>query len=389
MLQMMGAEEVASVIQEQGSVEVQCDFCNQRYVFDEGDAEGFVYSMRRPPGRRRRCIKKRGSQTSFGVVARPCTTRNCLAVVPSRDRVSLSFVNCSGAAIRLLLRPGGTASLVPGRQKSQRAMVRRAAVCGCDFSCSAQGELTLVSCTAGLARLVAAGLRPPPPGKPSNIARAAAILPACPAPAPPTAYVQLAGSARPPRQPFPTTAPSKPQQSQQAKPQPPRRRQSATLQCSFAGAGVRAWNGMEWNGMDNGNGMEWNGGMDGNIHSMTPPPSKCRLEPQRDGRFPQRRRMPESSADLHRPGNAGLDLPGKNPDDPDCPLYRPTTHAANDVRRFDCPPVADRQPFLPERNGDIVPESRHDQEWLADGDRLSRWRVGVVCVSQTPGSQSP
>ncbi|PXX81182.1 Hsp33 family molecular chaperone HslO [Rivihabitans pingtungensis] len=40
MLQMMGAEEVASVIQEQGSVEVQCDFCNQRYVFDEGDAEG-------------------------------------------------------------------------------------------------------------------------------------------------------------------------------------------------------------------------------------------------------------------------------------------------------------------------------------------------------------
>ena len=37
MLQMMGAEEVASVIQEQGSVEVQCDFCNQRYVFDEDD----------------------------------------------------------------------------------------------------------------------------------------------------------------------------------------------------------------------------------------------------------------------------------------------------------------------------------------------------------------
>jgi sulfur carrier protein len=23
-----------------------------------------------------------------------------------------------------------------------------------------------------------------------------------------------------------------------------------------------------------------------------------------------------------------------------------------------------------ERNGDIVPKSRHDQEWLADGDRL-------------------
>lgn len=40
MLQMMGAEEVASVIQEQGSVEVQCDFCNQRYVFDEDDAAG-------------------------------------------------------------------------------------------------------------------------------------------------------------------------------------------------------------------------------------------------------------------------------------------------------------------------------------------------------------
>ena len=40
MLQMMGAEEVASVIEEQGSVEVQCDFCNQRYVFDEDDAAG-------------------------------------------------------------------------------------------------------------------------------------------------------------------------------------------------------------------------------------------------------------------------------------------------------------------------------------------------------------
>ena len=37
MLQMMGKAEVASVIEEQGSVEVQCDFCNQRYVFDEDD----------------------------------------------------------------------------------------------------------------------------------------------------------------------------------------------------------------------------------------------------------------------------------------------------------------------------------------------------------------
>ncbi|BEV71426.1 MULTISPECIES: Hsp33 family molecular chaperone HslO [unclassified Paludibacterium] len=35
MLKMVGGQEAASILQEQGSVEIGCDFCNQRYVFDE------------------------------------------------------------------------------------------------------------------------------------------------------------------------------------------------------------------------------------------------------------------------------------------------------------------------------------------------------------------
>lgn len=37
MLKMLGGEEVGEVVMEQGSIEVACDFCKQRYVFDEQD----------------------------------------------------------------------------------------------------------------------------------------------------------------------------------------------------------------------------------------------------------------------------------------------------------------------------------------------------------------
>ena len=39
MLRMLGREEVDSIIAERGDVEVHCEFCNQRYVFDRVDAE--------------------------------------------------------------------------------------------------------------------------------------------------------------------------------------------------------------------------------------------------------------------------------------------------------------------------------------------------------------
>ncbi|VEJ20625.1 Hsp33 family molecular chaperone HslO [Neisseria animaloris] len=37
MLLMLGGQEVGSVVAEQGSVEIDCDFCNAQYVFDETD----------------------------------------------------------------------------------------------------------------------------------------------------------------------------------------------------------------------------------------------------------------------------------------------------------------------------------------------------------------
>ncbi|HTH60326.1 MAG TPA: Hsp33 family molecular chaperone HslO [Paraburkholderia sp.] len=39
MLRMLGREEVDSVIEERGHVEIHCDFCNQRYEFDPVDVE--------------------------------------------------------------------------------------------------------------------------------------------------------------------------------------------------------------------------------------------------------------------------------------------------------------------------------------------------------------
>lgn len=38
MLQMLGLAEVRSIIEEQGSVEIQCDFCHKHYVVDEEEA---------------------------------------------------------------------------------------------------------------------------------------------------------------------------------------------------------------------------------------------------------------------------------------------------------------------------------------------------------------
>jgi molecular chaperone Hsp33 len=37
MLKMLGKEETDSIIEEQGSIQIHCDFCNQHYVFDEAD----------------------------------------------------------------------------------------------------------------------------------------------------------------------------------------------------------------------------------------------------------------------------------------------------------------------------------------------------------------
>jgi molecular chaperone Hsp33 len=46
MLRMLGQDEVDSIIAERGDVEVHCEFCNQRYVFDRVDADAvFAYIM--------------------------------------------------------------------------------------------------------------------------------------------------------------------------------------------------------------------------------------------------------------------------------------------------------------------------------------------------------
>jgi molecular chaperone Hsp33 len=39
MLKMMGNDEVQSILEDQGVIEVFCEFCNQRYEFDKIDAE--------------------------------------------------------------------------------------------------------------------------------------------------------------------------------------------------------------------------------------------------------------------------------------------------------------------------------------------------------------
>ncbi len=37
MLLMLGGEEVGGVVAEQGSIQIDCDFCHAKYVFDETD----------------------------------------------------------------------------------------------------------------------------------------------------------------------------------------------------------------------------------------------------------------------------------------------------------------------------------------------------------------
>jgi molecular chaperone Hsp33 len=39
MLRMLGRDEVRSIIEERGNVEVDCEFCGRHYVFDTVDAE--------------------------------------------------------------------------------------------------------------------------------------------------------------------------------------------------------------------------------------------------------------------------------------------------------------------------------------------------------------
>jgi len=50
MLRMLGREEVQSILQERGAVEVGCEFCNRQYVFDPVDAEQiFAADVVTPP----------------------------------------------------------------------------------------------------------------------------------------------------------------------------------------------------------------------------------------------------------------------------------------------------------------------------------------------------
>ena len=39
MLRMLGRAEVDSILEERGDIEVHCEFCNERYVFDRVDAD--------------------------------------------------------------------------------------------------------------------------------------------------------------------------------------------------------------------------------------------------------------------------------------------------------------------------------------------------------------
>lgn len=50
MLRMMGEEEIKSIIEERGELEVHCDFCNQRYRFDKIDSEQLFVSEITVPG---------------------------------------------------------------------------------------------------------------------------------------------------------------------------------------------------------------------------------------------------------------------------------------------------------------------------------------------------
>jgi molecular chaperone Hsp33 len=44
MLRMLGAEEISSILEEQGKIDVNCDFCNTHYQFDKVDAAQLMAS---------------------------------------------------------------------------------------------------------------------------------------------------------------------------------------------------------------------------------------------------------------------------------------------------------------------------------------------------------
>jgi len=50
MLRMLGHEEIRSIVEEHGRVEVHCEFCNQRYEFDPVDAEQVFAATIKIPG---------------------------------------------------------------------------------------------------------------------------------------------------------------------------------------------------------------------------------------------------------------------------------------------------------------------------------------------------
>ena len=54
MLRLLGQEEVKSIIEERGSIEVQCDFCNKHYEFDKVDAEQLFTTEIVAPGSKAR-----------------------------------------------------------------------------------------------------------------------------------------------------------------------------------------------------------------------------------------------------------------------------------------------------------------------------------------------
>lgn len=39
----MGKEELESILQERGSIEVGCEFCNEQYLFDRVDVETLLF----------------------------------------------------------------------------------------------------------------------------------------------------------------------------------------------------------------------------------------------------------------------------------------------------------------------------------------------------------
>jgi len=44
MLRMLGNDEITAILEEQGKIEVNCDFCNTHYQFDKVDAAQLMVS---------------------------------------------------------------------------------------------------------------------------------------------------------------------------------------------------------------------------------------------------------------------------------------------------------------------------------------------------------